>query len=117
MAEIQSRECLRTIIKNTSGAVMVCPWLPPHGRTLAVNEVVGVDGDLFSILRAKRPNSNRSINALLTALDNGDITLRATPNPIFVDETSGASKVLTLQGGSAQFSLGCYDHDSVSGDE
>jgi hypothetical protein len=112
MAEIQVHSCVSTIIKNTSGRTMVCSFLPPHGRTLAAGESIEIVGDVWSQLGGK--NSNRKRNAFLNALDNLDLEITQTPNPVFIDETTGNSKILTLHGGSAQYDAACYDHSSVS---
>ncbi len=74
-----------TRFKNTSGGTRYIGYLPGHGKTLANNEVIVLEGDLRSILASGENRYSRK--AEMTALDydiaNGLCTI--------IDEDDGSS--------------------------
>lgn len=70
---------MRTQLTNTSGGPYYAGWLPPHGRMLAEDEVVLIDGDLRTIIAAGGPSGRYSRKpqqqGLSAAIDAGDIQM------------------------------------------
>ena len=66
-----------TKVINTSGAEKYFGFLPDHGKTLADNEEITLDGDLRTALAGGRNRYNRSreLTALQDACDNGELCL------------------------------------------
>lgn len=88
----------KTVLRNASGAAKFFAYLPPHGATLAAEEEVTVDGDLFSMLSALvRPAKK---DAFIADINAGNIEVVSTPSIILEDATTGASKVVELNNGS-----------------
>jgi hypothetical protein len=106
--------CFYTTIKNTSGRTLVASFLPPHGRTLAEDEIIHIAGDIRNAFPTGRGAGSRKLDAFLSAVEAGLLTITSTPAPFLIDEVTGDHKVLTLHSGSAQFDASCYSHSSVS---
>lgn len=106
--------CFYTTIKNTSGRTLVASFLPPHGRTMAEDEIIHIFGDIRNAFPVTRGNGSRKLNAFLAALEEGLIEITSTPAPFLIDLTTGVSKVLGLDNGSLELEAACFDHSSVS---
>jgi hypothetical protein len=106
--------CFYTTIQNTSGRELVASFLPPHGRTLAEDEIIHIAGDIRNAFPTGRGAGSRKLNAFLQAVEDGLLTITSTPAPFFIDETTGLGKVAALKNGSLEFDFSCYDHSSVS---
>lgn len=95
--------CLFSTIRNTSGGRKKFGFLPPHGRELDADEEMTVFGNILEAVanaNGDRVSSRRHMIAFEAAVERGDIDILNTPAPIMVDQTSGASKQLTLDGGT-----------------
>lgn len=70
---------MKTQLTNTSGGPYYAGWLTPHGRQLAEDEVVIIDGDLRSILASGGPGGRYSrkpsLQGLTEAIAAGDIEM------------------------------------------
>jgi hypothetical protein len=88
-------DSLLTTLKNTSGVETVFGYIPPHGRRLAPNETITVFGNIADRVATK---GGRFVNAFERDLERGDITIVATPSPVF--DQAGAPKVIRDTGGT-----------------
>lgn len=90
--------CIFSTVKNISGVAKIFPFLPPHGRTLAVDEEITVFGNILEALtRSNDRFGNRDQDAFEEALRRDWLEIRNTPSPIFTDEvTTGPDAVKTL---------------------
>jgi hypothetical protein len=68
---------MKTKVINTAGEARHYGFLPPHGRSLADNGEVTLDGDLRSVLGSgmRRYNRSREIASLDAACLAGDICM------------------------------------------
>lgn len=55
-----------TILKNISGKLLTFSFLPPHGRELAANEEVTIDGDIYAFLH-RNPRALRSFQSAISS--------------------------------------------------
>ena len=99
--------CLQTRVKNTSGKKLKFGFLPPHGRTLDIGEIIAIDGDLMARISAS-PKAGRMLKSLNAALTNGDLAILESPSTYVVDNTSNAVKVLDLNSGSLAVANPCW---------
>jgi len=109
MTVVYDHSCLVSTVKNTSGQDKYFGFLPPHGKRLAADEEINVFGDLKEAVNRGDRYGNRSMNALLSALDNGLLTIISTPLPIAYDETDEVSKVIGLDNGALSLSAPCWE--------
>lgn len=65
-----------TKVTNTSGAAAHFGFIPPHGKTLAADEVVYVLGNIWARVR-----NIRSLNSLAHAINWGYVDLELPTNP------------------------------------
>lgn len=87
---------MHTTLKNTSGATRVFSFIPPHGRELADNAEVEIQGDLQSRIRTERARK-----AFEDAVASGEITIVNTPAVLIDDDSSpGTIKQVVVIGGS-----------------
>lgn len=101
--------CLYSTVRNTSGKALVCSFLPPHGRTLAIGESISIFGDVRALL----VNANGRVNArkqaaLEAALLNNDIEITSTPSPIFYDDPLDLVKYIRVNNGTLGAIDPCY---------
>jgi hypothetical protein len=97
----QTTTCLYSTVVNTNAAEKTYSFLPPHGRTLAINGTLTMAGHpVDAIRRQTRYSSKAHLDAFEAALSSGDLEIRDTPNPVLYDETNVESKMLTLDGGA-----------------
>ena len=93
--------CLHSIVKNTSGITMRFGFLPPHGAQLKANESYTVFGNITeAIQRSEYATGRRQMQALLAAIDRGDITIVSTPSPLLYNSDTNGTKMLKISGGS-----------------
>lgn len=85
---------LYTTVKNTSGGARVFGFLGTHGKRLANNATYTVRGDLVAALGGKK--SSRGFSALEKALEDGDMTITASPAVYLSDDTSDAIRQIKL---------------------
>jgi len=106
----QTTECLQSTVKNTSGGSLKFSFLPPHGRELANNAELTIDGHLIEAIRRTGGYvaSQRHIAGLKAALAAGDIEIKSTPNPVFYDPTNVESKMLKIDAGVLYAADGCW---------
>ena len=74
---------LYTTVKNISGGARVFGFLGTHGKRLANNATYTVRGDLVASLGGKK--SSRGFSALEKALEDGDMTITASPAVYLTD--------------------------------
>jgi hypothetical protein len=73
-------DSLLTTVKNTSGVEAAFGYIPPHGKRLAPNETITVFGNIVDRIAKK---GERYVRALERDLERGDLTILATPSPVF----------------------------------
>ena len=93
--------CLHSTVKNNSGRVQKFGFLPPHGRELAIDEEFTVFGHIAeAMIRFERVTDKRHIDALQRSLDNGDLLILSTPNPILQDIDDATVRMVQLDSGA-----------------
>lgn len=95
--------CLFTTVRNDSGVKKKFGFLPPHGRELLADEEFTVFGSILEAVanaNGDRVTSRRHMIAFEAAIERGDISILNTPAPIFQDATTGAIKMVRLNGGT-----------------
>lgn len=92
--------CLYSTVKNTSGKRMPFGFLPPHGRTLEVDEEFTVFGDIRQAVfkDIERTTGRRSAAAFEAALQRGDMQILSTPAPILRDTADDSVHMLQVTG-------------------
>ena len=115
--KVMDVSCLYSTVKNISGVAKTFGFLPPHGRTLAVNEEFTVFGDVRQGLGGNR-GSERSVHrrdnaAFEAAIESGDLEILQTPSPILQDVDTGLPKMLQLASGTISAVDPCW-HNSIS---
>jgi len=109
MAVVYDHSCLMSVLRNTSGAEMFFGFIPAHGKRLAAAEEISVFGNILEAINRGDRFGNRHMNALLDALDRGDITIVSTPAPILFDETNQTSHILQIDGGNVEIADVCWE--------
>ncbi len=108
----QYTDCLYTTVKNVSGATRFFGFLPPHGRELVDDEEHSVAGDIFdAIARGERGTAQRHIDALLKAIEDGDMVIVKSASPIILDEVLDSSHVLQLASGELGIDEPCFESE------
>ncbi len=95
--------CLYTTVRNTSGGKKKFGFLPPHGRELDADEEFTVFGSILEAVanaNGDRVTSRRHMHAFEAAIERGDLEILATPAPLLIDQTTGATKQLRLNNGT-----------------
>ena len=109
--------CLYSTVKNTSGVSRVFGFLPPHGRTLAIDEEFTVFGDVRQNLGGnqggERSVQRRANTAFEAAVESGALEILNTPSPIFQDTVTQLPKMLQVANGTISAVDPCW-HNSVS---
>jgi len=108
--------CLYSTVKNISGISKIFGFLPPHGRTLGVDEEFTVFGDVRQGLGGNR-GSDRSVarrdnTAFEAAIESGDLEILSTPSPILQDIATELPKMLQLSSGTLSTVDPCW-HNSL----
>lgn len=112
------KDCIYSVVKNTSGATRKFGFLPPHGVELAANEEYTVFGNILeALVRGDRGSERRHHQAFAKALDREDLTIVRTPAPILKDATTGATKALRLNNGTLGTVDPCWTATSDSLEE
>lgn len=109
MATVYDHSCLVSTVKNASGVEKFFGFLPPHGKRLVADEEINVFGDIKEAVNRGDRFGNRHMNALLDAMDRGDLEIVSTPLPIAYDETLENSKVMGIDNGSLSLSDPCWE--------
>lgn len=109
MAVVYDHSCLMSVLRNTSGVEMVFGFIPPHGKRLAAAEEISVFGNILEAINRGDRFGNRHMNALLDALDRGDITIVSTPAPVLFDETNQTSHIIGIDNGTVVISDMCWE--------
>ncbi len=105
--------CLFSTVKNNSGRVQNFGFLPPHGRTLAIDEEFTVFGHITeAMIRFERVTDKRHIDALQRAVDRGDLLILNTPNPIMQDINDATVKMVQLDTGSLTLVDPCWKNSA-----
>jgi hypothetical protein len=108
--------CLYSTVKNISGTSKIFGFLPPHGRTLAVDEEFTVFGDVRQGLGGNR-GSDRSVSrrdnaAFEASIESGDLEILSTPSPVLQDIATELPKMLQLSSGTLSTVDPCW-HNSL----
>ena len=105
-------DCFQSTVKNTSGHARRYTFLPPHGRLLAANEEVVIDGDLLTqVVRKGDAHSDREIRALMNSVDQGNILVKQLPRPIIKDDLSGNPRQLRVRGTAVTAEHPCWESE------
>jgi len=109
--------CLYSTVVNETGVTRSFGFLPPHGATLDADEQYTVFGHIAeAISRGEHATDRRYHQALVNALDRGDISILATPLPIILDAGNGESKMQHLNNGTLSLVDPCWlssDSDEI----
>ena len=89
---------LYTTVKNTSGKARVFGFLGTHGKRLENNATYTVRGDLVASLGGKK--SSRGFSALEFALEEGHLTITASPAVYLSDLDTGVIGQVKLDEGA-----------------
>jgi hypothetical protein len=101
MATTHDFSALYSTVRNTSGGKMKFGFLPPHGRELADGEEFTIWGNVLdAVSHFDRITDRRKQEALINAIDRGDLTIVHTPSQILEDVATGAIKQIQLGNGS-----------------
>lgn len=102
MSLTQDWSAAYSTVKNTSGGTKTFSFLPPHGRELAANEELTIYGNVFDAVAigVDRVGQRRKMEALLNAIEAGELSVVRTPAPVLKDATTGNSKIITLDNGT-----------------
>ncbi len=102
MASFVDVSCLYSTIRNASGKRRHFAYLPPHGRTLNVNEEFSVFGHITQavVLDMERATSRHHMAAFERAVESGDLEIVSTPAPLLRDTDTDETQMLTLATGS-----------------
>jgi hypothetical protein len=93
--------CFMTTVRNESGARLVCSFLPPNGKTLAVDEEYSFAGDPISAVARGDALANASqVEAFLAAVSRGELSVVNTPAPLFEDATTHLTKSVRVNSGA-----------------
>ena len=109
MAVVYDHSCLVSVLRNTSGQIKTFGFIPPHGKKLGVAEEISVFGNILEAINRGDRFGNRHMNALLDALDRGDIVIVSTPAPILFDETLQTSHILGIDNGNVVIADPCWE--------
>lgn len=109
MAVVYDHSCLVSVLRNTSGQTKRFGFIPPHGKQLEAAEEISVFGNILEAINRGDRFGNRHMNALLGALDRGDITIVSTPAPILFDETLQTSHILEIDNGTVGIADPCWE--------
>lgn len=113
MAVIVDLTCIFSTVRNISGVKKNFPFLPPHGRELAVDEEITIFGNVLeSLSRSNDRFGTRDQDAFQETLKRDWLEIRNTPAPIFTDEvTTGddAVKTLGINTGSVVVNDPCWE--------
>lgn len=109
MAVVYDHSCLVTTLENGSGQEKFFGFIPPHGKRLIAGEQINVLGDIMDAVNRGDRFGNRSMQALLDALDRGDITIISTPLPIAWDETDADSQVMGVDNSNLVLTDPCWE--------
>jgi hypothetical protein len=110
----RTTECLYSTVQNTSGATRKFSFLPPHGRELADDGQLTFVGHVADAIKRNQFNSKRCEDALIAALEAGDLEIVKTPNPVLFDANNAETKMLRLDSGTLYASDPCWLATSVS---
>ena len=96
--------CLYSTVKNISGVAKIFGFLPPHGRTLAIDEEFTVFGDIRQGLGGNRGGersvARRDNTAFEAAVESGDLQILNTPSQIIQDTVTENPQILQLTSGT-----------------
>lgn len=113
MAVIVDLTCIYSTLRNISGVAKNFPFLPPHGRSMAVDEEVTVFGNILEALTRSNDRFGKTDqDAFEEALRRDWLEIRNTPSPIFTDEvTTGddAVKTIAINTGSVVVNDPCWE--------
>lgn len=104
--------CLRTLVKNKSGAPRYFSFLERHGRTLDAGETLALNYDLHARLSGER--SSRRLDAFEAALLAGDLEIVNTPSVYLFDATNDETKIVALDAGTLGVAEPCSEPSSSS---
>lgn len=106
---VYDHSCLVTTLRNASGQEKFFGFIPPHGVRLVANGEINVLGDIKEAVNRGDRFGNRNMNALLDALDRGDIEIISTPLPIAYDETLGQSQTVGIDNDALSLNDPCWE--------
>ena len=111
MAVIVDVTCLQSVVKNISGQKKRFPFLPPHGRELAINGEMTVFGSILEAISRSNDRFGRTNqDAFEEALRRDWLEIRSTPSPILLDEvTPDLIKFIGLNSGSLVVNDPCWE--------
>lgn len=106
--------CLYSIVKNTSSDSRFFGFLPPHGRTLAADEELHILGNVYDAIYRNGTKGLRQLEALETAIADGDLTIVTSPCTIAYDAVDAASYRVGVKNGSVIASEPSFDSDTYT---
>jgi hypothetical protein len=103
--------CLKTTVRNISGARMIFGYLPPHGKDLDSNEEISFYGNLFEIVAGNA----RKRNSLAADLQAGRLVVTQTPAPHYYDAENDTVRILEINDGVLTHDDPCWGRYVSSG--
>lgn len=100
--------CFYTVLRNNSGVLKHFSFIPPFGRYLDHGEEVAVLGDIFGQFPSY-PYGRKKLEALLAALESGDLDIVSTPAPIYEDVVTGESRMIQIEDDVINTVAPCYE--------
>ena len=103
--------CLMTTVVNTSGEVRRFGFLPPRGRTLAVDAEFSAIGTIVDWVQSRgghRPIPEKLEKSIRLALESGDMEIKKTPAVVLYDATAENSKIVALDDATLETATPCW---------
>ena len=111
MSTLQT-DCLYSSVRKLGAGSLHFHFLPPHGKTLALNQEYTIIGNILDAVTL----SHRKIHAkgmLARAIYYGDLEIKYTPSPILEDPTRDTSRMLRIKNGGLGTQACCWANSSV----
>lgn len=100
--------CLRTTLRNVSGATRIFGWIPPHGQSLTDGQSITIFGDIFDQLLKGGRLCKRSQASLEDDLTNNRIEITKSPALFLYDSTDTNVKTVKVDSGTLGIADPCY---------
>lgn len=100
--------CLKTRVKNVSGATKFFGFIPPHGREMVDDASLEIPGGLESFTHRNGRLNSRLQTAFEAALLAGELVIVKTPGVFLYDATTNEVGMLSLDDTDLEAIDPCY---------